>query len=262
MRTVTDLTVAAAQLSPTELRDLHREILRLERQSRTLSLDVRGLRCQLVRLADSEFLDLRQRSIAIQSDTGFELRLFLSLRETRQDLNFAQVYLALKSLSGESSRYFDEWKGSFSFPFSLDILKDGCVLSYLLEVRTKRDSLYFDVRKVVAVDDARLPKHLIHPPFADEFSREKMNQFTVYLYGFLIGLWKSLGRQPLEPFVRKVPSDLILFGCCNGETFEEQYDSEAAYTAALHRYEQQVELERTGRPQPDSCVVRSARHDS
>src|SRR5689334_16330657 len=121
MSTVMEILAAAAQLSRDELRELRREIDRLDSLARTICLSPEGLACRLTRLDDAGFANLLRRSLAIEEDYGFEVRFFLALAERRDALNFAQAYLALRETAGESGRLFDDWKGSFSFPFALDV---------------------------------------------------------------------------------------------------------------------------------------------
>ena len=149
MHTVADILAAAATVSGDELRELAQQLTKLERRSRRIELQPRGMPCQLVRLDDAEFIALSRRSIAIEEDYGFYWSLFLNARRDDMQLNLAQVYLALKHLSGESGEYIDDWKGSFSFPFALDVIKNQREFAYLLDVRNHRGSLEFVVRKIV-----------------------------------------------------------------------------------------------------------------
>ncbi len=253
MFTVEEILAAAARLGPAELRQLKDGIVRLEGQARALVLTVGEQTYYLTRLGDYEFHALRQHSIAIKEDLGFSLRFFLSLHERGEELNFAQVHAALAHLTGESGRTFDPYKGSFSFPFELRFTREGRERTYLFEVRNCRDSLYFPLRKVVAADDDRLQQHSYYPPVPDEFSQDEINRFTVYLYGYLKGCLKALPASAVAPFVANVQAGLIVYGCCRGSFFEQEFDSEDDYLAALRSYREQVEREKL--EPADSCVV-------
>jgi hypothetical protein len=255
MPTVSEVLAKVAQLSREELRELRREIDLLDRPSWTLRPSTAGPECRLTRLDDGEFIDLLRRSLAIEEDYWFHIRLYLDLERQGERLNFAEVYLTLRELTGESGTYLDPWKCSFSFPFALEVRRGERSHKYLLEVRNQRDSLYFPLRKIVDPEDKRLKEHLIHPPFADEFSREEINRFVAYLYGYLMGRWGVFRRRPLKPFLRKAASNLLVFGYCGGSTFEEQYQSEEAYDAACQRYEERIRQEVAASPQADACVV-------
>ena len=72
--------------------------------------------------------------------------------------------LTLKHLSGESGRWLDDFQVSFSFPFALNVERDGQTFPYLVEVRNYRGGLEFPLRRVVDADDSRLAEHLVHEP--------------------------------------------------------------------------------------------------
>ena len=95
----------------------------------------------LSRLDDERYYELWQNSLKIKDDYGFYLDFYLSLQREGEYLNLAQVYVTLKSICGESGRFFDDWKGSFSFPFLLEIIKLGKTYpKYLLDIYDFRGS--------------------------------------------------------------------------------------------------------------------------
>jgi hypothetical protein len=142
--------------------------------------------------------------------------------------------------TGESGRYLDDWKSSFSFPFALDVLNGGHELSYLLEVRNCRCSLEFPVRNVVSPQDGRLKVGRIHRPFADEFDGQDMNDFVAYFCSYLAGYWQVVRDRPHEPFLHTLACNCFLFGYCGGNCFEEQYASVEDFEAACSKYEKRL----------------------
>jgi hypothetical protein len=258
MQTIEEILSAAALLSPADLGKLRSAIERLDRRANAVVLQPSGqITFRLYRQTDLEYGDSLRQSLAIDEDYGFYLHLHCG-RQPDQELNLARVYLTLKHLAGESSRYLDDSKMAFSFPFALDVIKRNQTFAYLLNVRNIRDSLYFTLRKLVAPDDNRLKKGYIHPPFEDEFGKAEMRSFRRYLYGYLLGRWESLKPEHLQPFVRRVPADLIILGYCDGKAFEEQFESSETYESAWQRLQAQVEREREAK-QADPCVVRDER---
>lgn len=261
MDTVSRILAAIAQLDGAELRQVRQEVDRLEKASRAIHLECEGVKYQLLRLPDGEFIDLLRSSLTIEEDLGFLMRFHLLLQETQQALNFAEVYAVLRDLTGESGRHFDPYKGAFSFPFALDVCKGGQSFPYLLEVHICRDSLYFPIRRIVGPDDPRLGEHRIHQPFAAEFSLEEMNELIAYFYGYLCGCWNIVREHCREPFLRSVSAGGLLFGFCNGRYFEEEHLSVEAYEAARQRYEEQVKQEKQHALEADPCLVRRAERD-
>jgi hypothetical protein len=255
MPTVANLVAAAKRLSPEELTQLLREIERLEKLSRAIIISRQGVTYLLVRLNDAEYGELHRRSLAIKEDFLFEIGFFDSLRQRGEYLDFARLYATLRELTGESSRLLDPYKGAFAFPFALDVIKGNREWPYLFNVRNYKGSLEFAVRKVVAEDDPRLKDHLIHPPFDEEFSRDEMNALVGRFYLHLLGRWEEVRDRPPRPFVREVKSNLILFGCCGGRYFEEEYDDEEECETARHRYEEQVRKEASRGEESDPCIL-------
>jgi hypothetical protein len=243
MDSISDILAAAIRLGPSELSDLKKAIERLESEARAVTLQVGEQTCSLVPLDVTEFYSLLRQSIAIEDDHGFQLRFYFLMRDSGNRLNFAEVYTALRQLAGESRRSFDDWKGAFSFPFTLSFSRHGQEVTYLFEVNISRDSLYFPLRKVVAKDDERLKTHYYYQPIPEEFSQDEINRFMVFFYGFMKGTLRSLDRASIPPFVRSVPASRIIFGFHTGAYFEEQYKSEDEYLAGLNRHRQQVENE-------------------
>jgi hypothetical protein len=78
----------------------------------------------LWRIDDEIRAKLYKGSPRIQPDYGSYSRFEQFLKEEGLDLSFAQMYVTLKSLSGESSQHFYSFKESFSFPFILR--KEAC----------------------------------------------------------------------------------------------------------------------------------------
>jgi hypothetical protein len=173
-------------------------------------------------------------------------------------LTFAHVYAALKELTGESSRLFDDHKGSFSFLFRLNIRKAERELEYLLEVRNHRDSPYFHVRKLVASDDLGLKHRVIHPPFEEKWPSEEINSLIAYLYGYLWAYGSACRKETDESFIHAIRSSLVLYGYCDGEVFEKVYGSSEDWEAAYKDYEEKIQRQRMA-VQADPCLICGAK---
>jgi hypothetical protein len=204
-----------------------------------------GVRCQLVRLSDRRYRELRARSIPIQEDDSYLLRFMFQLENQGKLLQLGQVYAALRELFGESSECFDDWKGSFCFPFSLSIRRASGTFHYLFDIHDWKAWVEFGFRKVIEGDLAGIDRSVIRQPFADEFSKDVMNRFVSYVYGYLRGYCKTAFReQGPEPFLRQVPAKQGLYGYCNGRFFEQDYPSDGEYEEAREAYRQAIEREK------------------
>jgi hypothetical protein len=245
MHTVDEILAAAATLDRSELAKLRSEIQQMEKAASAILLNgTNGVSFRLTRLSDDEHAELWRRSLPIEEDFGFYRDLHLDLhRGNEESLNLAQAYLALKFLSGDSSKNLDEDKMAFSFPFLMHVFKDKQPLSYLLDVRSIRGSLYFSLYKVVDPHDPRLKERHVLEPLEEELGRETTRYFMSHFYGYLMGVWDALKRRAQEPFVRKIPRSCIILGYCGGQAFEQQFDTTEDFEAAWHRYSVQVDVE-------------------
>jgi len=184
------------------------------------------------RLDDQEFEILRQRSLAINEDYFFLMRLH-SNRPEIERLSLGRARAALTKLSGPSSKLLDPYKQSFGFPFLYSVPPGKPFAQYLMIVQDIRGSLYFTSRRMVSADDPRIQQHFLHEPFAEEFHRKELNRLTATMMGFLKGFSECVVP---SPFVGKVDSEQILYGYADGQYFEEQHDSTETYRAVFDRW--------------------------
>ncbi len=188
--------------------------------AKALQFEVEGVEYTLIRLSDGQYYDLQRRSLAIAEDHGFYLSLYFANQQRGELLDFARAYASLKSLFGESGKYYDDFKGSFSFPFLLHVRKPAGGSFYLLNVLNLRSTLEFSLHKLLRPEAQGFDTQRLYQPFAEEFSRAEINQFIAFFYGYLRGYAKTLKRHWTEPFVQMTSSELLLFGYLNGEFFE------------------------------------------
>ena len=139
--------------------------------------------------------------------------------------------MALKRLFGESGNYYDDWKGSFSFPFLIYLQKEE-EFGYLMNIYNIKSSIEFKIAKLIHADDKRLERDILHNPF-EEFPREEINYLIDYFVGFLTGYFKSVRDRYDEFFFKTVKSNLILFGYRDGCFFDNQYENEEEFRKAI-----------------------------
>jgi len=198
-----------------------------------INVAVDNILCRCSRLDGKEHFELEKNSLAIADDYGFYMRFYHFLEQRGDYLNFAQIYATLKSLCGESGKGYDDWKGSFSFPFLVEVKKGEKIFRYLLNIFNYRDSLYFGIRKPLQPDDDKFDRQLIHQPFEDEFSREEINSFITSFYAYLVGFFREIKPSYDEFFFKRVDSNGILFGYKDGQFFQEHYNSPEEYKKAV-----------------------------
>jgi hypothetical protein len=187
---------------------------------------------KLKRLNDERYTFLRKNCILISEDY---LHLFsLSMDKDVIYSSFSKMFVALKELFGDSGKYYDDWKGSFSFPFIISFKKAEEEFQYIMNIYNIRASIEFNIAKLIQADDERFERDVIHEPF-EEFPREEINYFINYLVGFLSGYFESVRKRYDEFFFHAVQSNLILFGYKDGIYFDKQYEKEGNFRNAIQK---------------------------
>lgn len=185
---------------------------------------------KLIRLNDEQFYLLYKNSISIFEDYGHLM--YLSMDKDIIYSSFSKMYITLKELFGESGKYYDDWKGSFSFPFLIYFQKGEEEFGYLMNLHNIRSSIEFKIAKLIHADDEKFERNILHKPF-EEFPREEINYFINYFVGFLTGYFESVRDRYDEFFFNTVESNLILFGYKDGCYFDNQYENEEEFREAI-----------------------------
>lgn len=213
---------------------------------KVIEFDIDDIHYRLTRLMDDEYVEYHRNSMPIEDNSFFEFMLITHLEEKGELLKFSEVYVALQQLCGRSSKIYDDWKSSFSFPFLFEIHKEENVFPYLLTIRNFRSSLEFKFRRILDPDDKQYDRDVIHEPFEDEFSAEDIHKFLTFFHGYLEGYFSVIKKHYDTFFFKRVDSNLILFGYKNNEFFEEQYEDQETYHAAIEELEKyEAELKKS-----------------
>ncbi len=154
------------------------------RISKNISIDIKEKEMvyKLVRLSDKQFNLLQYNSIAIFND--YKILMMMSRDQELIFSNRAKMYASLRWLFGECGKCYDDWKGSFSFPFLICIKNGEEEFGYLMNVFNIRSAIEFKLYKLVQSDDERLNSGSYYHPF-DDFQRVNINYVIQYFTGFL-----------------------------------------------------------------------------
>lgn len=184
-----------------------------------------GGRVRVRRCEDALFCKAQALSIAITWQHWMMLFPFW-----RSEL--PHVYVALTVLTGPSGPC-DDWKGAFSFAFKLTVRRKRRESRYLLHIVSHRSMVLVNFYRVLKPGES-YDRTRYHAPFDDELSELGMLCVIKYIEGFLLGFLETMPPWTV-PFVKEVPSNFILFGYDpkEGRLFEQEYDSQEAYDAAL-----------------------------
>jgi hypothetical protein len=199
----------------------------------SIEIDIDGRIYKLIRLNDDQFYVLNKNSIPIIDDY-IHLMLLYSVDEIIYS-STPKMYITLKSLFGEHGDDYDDWSGTFSFPFLIHFREGEEEFEYLMNIYDIKSSIDFKIAKLIEDEDERFEKGIHHKPF-EEFPREKINYVINYFVGFLTRYFEScLNNQYDEFFFKIVRSDLILYGYKDGRYFDDEYETEEKFDAAIQK---------------------------
>ena len=196
---------------------------------------------QLTRLDNKTYYQLRKNVISIDDD--YEQLSDLAYDEELIYSNMAKMYVALKTRFGESGTSYDDWKGSFGFAFLLSFAHDDKEMEYLLNIYNMRSSIEFRLFKLPGPDVQNINRGILHQPFPD-FPRPAIRYVINYIVGFLSGYFESIEKWYDEPFFQRVDSNLIVFGFMDGQFFDDQYENQEDYAAAVEELKARMSASR------------------
>lgn len=205
-------------------------------QKPTIDFTLKEEQYELYRLDDEQYSYLRQNSLPIQEDIFFLLALERYFQQENEDLTLAKIYILLTFISGESSKWYDDWKGSFCFPFLIKIIKKERELNnYLLIISDWRGNLEFRFKRLIGDNETYegIERDIIRKPFEHEFSRAEINYFINYLYSYFVGYFSAIEKYPHDDFLKHIDSNLILYGYTNGEFWQKNYEEYDYYQQRL-----------------------------
>ena len=83
----------------------------------TIDLTLKGDKYELYRLDEEQYDSLRLNSLPISSDFFVLWDIERNYQQKNEHLILPKVYFLLTRIAGKSSSFYDDWKGSFCFPF-------------------------------------------------------------------------------------------------------------------------------------------------
>lgn len=197
-----------------------------------IQLQQNGIDYHLWRLTDEEDYTLSQTSIPIASDLRFRLKFYFYRSRQEIALNLAKFYVVFKHLFGESSRFFDKWKSSFYFPVFLHVRRENGEFPYFLHLYNHRGVVEFNLFRYYKTMAENEDRYVYRQPLKSELSRQEINNFICYFYGYLQGRFEAMKDSYNQEFLKRVDSNLILFGYKDGHFFEEHYNDLTTYQQA------------------------------
>ncbi len=199
---------------------------------------------QLYHLDEQQYSCLNEQSFCIKEDAPHIWDIENYLERQRKDLNLAQLNITLSEITGGSCQLYDDWKGSFCFPFALSISYQEKVLNnYLIILSDWRGHLEFRLKRLIADEEREhysgIERHVIREPFKDEFSRTEINEFIRCLLTYLVGYFQGIKDKSHPVFFKHIDSNSILYGYNGKDYWEKHYEDSDEYHRELEQLKQQ-----------------------
>ena len=141
-----------------------------------------------------------------------------------------KLYAALTHITGSSDSSYDEFKGSFSFCFEWEVIKNDEVSTYFCNLYQYRSWIEFALYHKVSKTDPRDPQ-VMRQPKDGPFSDKDMWVFSVFFCTYLLESIEKEKYKP-KPFVKGSDANCLLFGFYQGEYFCESYKGYEEYEQA------------------------------
>lgn len=192
-------------------------------------IDMKSAVCIAKPITAKEYYDLYQVSLPLFENYDCYFYLDYLLEHKFPDFDRSLLYGALRTLFGESTTMYDDFKCSFGYPFLLKINKKHKKSKYIVNFSDVKGGLDFNFRKILITPE-ELKKYKdrlkLYQPFEDEFSKEEMAYFMVWFLGYLIGFMELFKKHYKREFARSIDYVFTIYGFKNGRFFVDEYKYE------------------------------------
>lgn len=187
------------------------------------TFEISDFNVKIKRILLEKFDDKDTKFIPIENSAYFHF----GSQVNKDSLILPKLYASLTHLTGTSDSNYDDYKGSFSFTFELEVNKNQEVSRYLYHIYHYRSYIEFSVHHIVSDADSR-DKRIMHKPNDALFSDEDIIIFSLHFCGFVMGYIEGTKYLP-KPFQNYSDSNLLCFGYSDSEYFYKKYDDYEQY---------------------------------
>jgi hypothetical protein len=152
----------------------------------------------------------------------------------REPLLLPKLYAALTCLTGPGTNEFDDYKGSYSFTFRLNVQKNKNTSDYFLNILHYRSYIDFHIYQMVP-KTSQVDTFMLHTADCELFSESDIHFFCQFFCNYALGYLEGYRYIP-KPFVKSSNSNLLLFGYFQDEYFFFSYDDQDEYYKAKQLY--------------------------
>ncbi len=171
-----------------------------------LTIKADGATCVLTPITAEQYYDYFQRSVALEEDGFFSIILQGLKVGWEEEFGLPHAYAALRSLFGETSETYDDWKCSFGYHFRMEVHIPASCPTYTMYFMDYKGNPSFRFRRVIASSADRQmwgPPDGLYEPREDELSRAALGYVKNWFLGYLEGYMEMVGPHYTEEFIRE-----------------------------------------------------------
>lgn len=157
----------------------------------------------------------------------------------KDPLILPKLYAALNLLSGPSTDKYDDYKGSYSFTFELNVQKNNNLSHYFLNIFHYKSYVQFSIYQIVPKANQE-ETSVMHQPNAELFSDLDISFFCRYFCNYALGYLEGSEYTP-KSFIKCSNSNLLLFGYYQDQYFFTEYENNDLYDKDKEMYSKSID---------------------
>jgi hypothetical protein len=205
---------------------------------RQITIDIKNAVCVIAPITAKEYCEFVPKSLPIFENYSYYFLLDRQLKYKAPNIDHPRLYAALKTLFGESTTAYDDYKCSFGYQFLLKIKRKDKKSEYTLNFTDVKGGISFMFRKILTTSE-ELEKHkdrnILHEPMENDFSKDEMEYFMTWFMFYLEGFMQSFERRYNKEFARSLDYCFMIYGYRDNRFFLYQYENQDEFYAAKSR---------------------------
>jgi hypothetical protein len=193
----------------------------------------------LWRIRDGEFKEIWPRSFPISINGSIVFDLMAWEAGKKNELTLPKIFISLEHLFGQSSdSLFDSYKGSFAFPFLLEVLREEQHFYYLFKIADSKGSIFFTLYRVIDNHQYwNMSSYTSQKPIDSELSAEDIEYLICHIW---YTMKQTIGQllqvpQNIQPFYRVIDAVQGIYGFLDGIFFEDCIEDTNQYQSEIKR---------------------------
>ena len=211
----------------------------------TLTIAMDTCTCIVTPISAGDYFNiLKGDSLALKPDYLFLHSLILHFEKESASFYHPQLYAGLKTLFGESTTTYDDYKASFGYPFHIQVTRQHSSSEYSVNFTDIKGGLSFYFRKLlVSAKEKEAYKDFnqdyLHKPFEDDFSTREMQYVMNWFMGYIQGFMEIVGNSYQEDYARSLEYCTMIYGFKDKRFFLNEYDDYEDFERAKALFQEQ-----------------------